>query len=318
MTRPAPAGTGRYGGPGGRRDRRRPAGTWPRRVGAGRPGAARLGAWCASELMSIRTTRWPHAAERGAEVVQFFLGDPQGWKGPVLPADGRRDPGVRRRRLHPRALRDQRGDGQQPHPHPQPQAARRAPRGRGRARRQGPDRARRARRQGRRPAGRVRQLAQGVRAHGVPESRCSSRTPRAAATRWPAGSTASPGCGTRSTASTWASASTPATRTRAARTCADVVERVKAITGRIDLIHCNDSRDAFGSGADRHANLGEGQIDPELIVAVCRAAGAPIVVETPGRRPGRGHRVPPRAAGLTRRAARPAVALAIHKSTACG
>src|SRR5690606_18459671 len=25
------------------------------------------------------------AAERGAEVVQFFLGDPQGWKGPVLP-----------------------------------------------------------------------------------------------------------------------------------------------------------------------------------------------------------------------------------------
>ncbi|GGM69334.1 deoxyribonuclease IV [Thermopolyspora flexuosa] len=63
---------------------------------------------------------------------------------------------------------------------------------------------------------------------------------------------------------------------------ADVVDRVKAITGRIDLIHCNDSRDAFGSGADRHANLGKGTIDPELIVAVCRAAGAPIVVETPG------------------------------------
>lgn len=63
---------------------------------------------------------------------------------------------------------------------------------------------------------------------------------------------------------------------------ADVVDRVKAITGRIDLIHCNDSRDAFGSGADRHANLGEGRIDPELILGVCRAAGAPIVVETPG------------------------------------
>ncbi|WP_199565599.1 deoxyribonuclease IV [Spongiactinospora rosea] len=61
-----------------------------------------------------------------------------------------------------------------------------------------------------------------------------------------------------------------------------VVERVKAITGRIDLIHCNDSRDAFGSGADRHANLGAGQIDPEALLAVCRAAGAPIVVETPG------------------------------------
>lgn len=61
-----------------------------------------------------------------------------------------------------------------------------------------------------------------------------------------------------------------------------VVERVKAITGRIDLVHCNDSRDAFGSGADRHANLGEGAIDPAVLVAVVAAAGAPVVVETPG------------------------------------
>ncbi|MGP4096081.1 deoxyribonuclease IV [Nonomuraea sp. KM90] len=61
----------------------------------------------------------------------------------------------------------------------------------------------------------------------------------------------------------------------------DVVDRVKAITGRIDLVHCNDSRDDFDSGADRHANLGQGKIDSELILAVCRAAGAPIVVETP-------------------------------------
>ena len=60
-----------------------------------------------------------------------------------------------------------------------------------------------------------------------------------------------------------------------------IVDRVKAITGRIDLVHANDSRDAFDSGADRHANFGSGQIDPELIVAVCRAAGAPVVVETP-------------------------------------
>jgi deoxyribonuclease-4 len=60
-----------------------------------------------------------------------------------------------------------------------------------------------------------------------------------------------------------------------------IVERVKAITGRIDLVHANDSRDAFDSGADRHANFGSGQIDPDLIVAVCAAAGAPVVVETP-------------------------------------
>ncbi|MEV7010190.1 deoxyribonuclease IV [Streptosporangium sp. NPDC051022] len=63
---------------------------------------------------------------------------------------------------------------------------------------------------------------------------------------------------------------------------ADAVERITAVTGRIDLIHCNDSRDAAGSGADRHANLGAGQIDTELILEVCRRANAPIVVETPG------------------------------------
>ncbi|HLT11630.1 MAG TPA: deoxyribonuclease IV [Micromonosporaceae bacterium] len=60
-----------------------------------------------------------------------------------------------------------------------------------------------------------------------------------------------------------------------------IVDRVKAITGRIDLIHANDSRDAFDSGADRHENIGRGQIDPDLIIAVIRAAGAPAVVETP-------------------------------------
>ena len=42
----------------------------------------------------------------------------------------------------------------------------------------------------------------------------------------------------------------------------DAVDRIKALTGRIDLVHCNDSRDAAGSGADRHANFGTGQIDP--------------------------------------------------------
>jgi len=62
----------------------------------------------------------------------------------------------------------------------------------------------------------------------------------------------------------------------------DVVERAKAITGRIDLVHCNDSRDSFGSGADRHANLGEGKIDGDLLAAVVQAAGAPVLVETPG------------------------------------
>ncbi len=61
-----------------------------------------------------------------------------------------------------------------------------------------------------------------------------------------------------------------------------IVERVRAITGRIDLVHANDSRDAFDSGADRHTNFGQGQIDPDELVGVVRDAGAPVVCETPG------------------------------------
>ena len=62
---------------------------------------------------------------------------------------------------------------------------------------------------------------------------------------------------------------------------AGIVDRVKAITGRIDLIHCNNSRDEFGSGRDRHAGLADGTIDPSLILGVVRAAGAPLICETP-------------------------------------
>jgi deoxyribonuclease IV len=61
-----------------------------------------------------------------------------------------------------------------------------------------------------------------------------------------------------------------------------IVEGVRKITGRIDLVHCNDSRDAFDSGADRHTNFGNGQIDPDLLAGVVRDAGAPVIIETPG------------------------------------
>jgi len=61
-----------------------------------------------------------------------------------------------------------------------------------------------------------------------------------------------------------------------------VVDRVKAATGRVDLVHCNDSRDEFDSGADRHANFGQGHIEGDDLVAVVSAAGAPVVCETPG------------------------------------
>ncbi|WP_420112093.1 deoxyribonuclease IV [Pseudactinotalea sp.] len=61
-----------------------------------------------------------------------------------------------------------------------------------------------------------------------------------------------------------------------------LVDRVKAATGRVDVVHVNDSRDAFDSGADRHANLGQGHIPADDLLAVIRDAVAPAVVETPG------------------------------------
>ena len=62
----------------------------------------------------------------------------------------------------------------------------------------------------------------------------------------------------------------------------DAVERALAIVGRIDLLHVNDSRDPAGTGADRHANLGKGEIGAETLEAMIRAAGPPAIVETPG------------------------------------
>jgi deoxyribonuclease-4 len=61
----------------------------------------------------------------------------------------------------------------------------------------------------------------------------------------------------------------------------DAVDRIKAITGRIDLVHATDSKDAFDSGRDRHDNFGNGSIEPEAIAAVIKAAGSPAVCETP-------------------------------------
>lgn len=60
-----------------------------------------------------------------------------------------------------------------------------------------------------------------------------------------------------------------------------VVDRIKAITGRIDLVHLNNSRDEFGSARDRHANLADGTIDADVLVAVAEAADAPVILETP-------------------------------------
>ncbi|WP_029434272.1 deoxyribonuclease IV [Blastococcus sp. URHD0036] len=63
---------------------------------------------------------------------------------------------------------------------------------------------------------------------------------------------------------------------------ATAVDDVRAITGRIDLVHLNNSRDPAGSSRDRHAPLVGGEIPTELLLDVARAADAPIVLETPG------------------------------------
>jgi deoxyribonuclease-4 len=62
----------------------------------------------------------------------------------------------------------------------------------------------------------------------------------------------------------------------------NAVERVRAIVGKIDLLHANDSRDPPGTGADRHANLGRGEMGAEVLSEMIKAAGPPVVVETPG------------------------------------
>ena len=62
---------------------------------------------------------------------------------------------------------------------------------------------------------------------------------------------------------------------------ADAVELLRDLTGRVDLVHCNDSRDPHDSRRDRHANLGTGMIPEDLIISVVREANAPVVVETP-------------------------------------
>ena len=66
-----------------------------------------------------------------------------------------------------------------------------------------------------------------------------------------------------------------------------VVADITAITGKINLVHGNNSRDDPDSGRDRHAPLLDGSIDPEAIVEVVRSAGCPVVLETPSDADGR-------------------------------
>ena len=62
----------------------------------------------------------------------------------------------------------------------------------------------------------------------------------------------------------------------------EVVPRIMAATGRIDLVQVNDSKDPVDSRRDRHENLGQGQIPPDEMARMINEAGAPVAVETPG------------------------------------
>ncbi len=62
----------------------------------------------------------------------------------------------------------------------------------------------------------------------------------------------------------------------------DDVARVRSITGRIDLVHANDSLGEANSGRDRHANFGAGTIGVERLLDTITAANPDAVIcETP-------------------------------------
>lgn len=64
-----------------------------------------------------------------------------------------------------------------------------------------------------------------------------------------------------------------------------IVDEIRRRIGRIDLVHANNSKDEFGSGRDRHENLADGRIAPDVLAAVVAGAGAPVICETPGGAP---------------------------------
>ncbi|MFT6564192.1 MAG: deoxyribonuclease-4 [Actinomycetes bacterium] len=61
----------------------------------------------------------------------------------------------------------------------------------------------------------------------------------------------------------------------------EAADAITAITGRIDLIHANDSQGAFDSGRDRHANFGDGMIATDALVETIARTQADVICETP-------------------------------------
>ena len=234
------------------------------------------------------------ASATGSEVVQFFLGDPQGWGAPTFPGG---DAGKLRAALseaglevvHPRAVRHQRGQREQPDPDTQPQTAEPAAAAAaavgakglivhgghvtgGIDEGEGYANWRKAIERIERPVPLLIENTAGgdhAMARGLPALRAL----------WDASGIVIAGRRDRRRPDRLLPGHLP--RFASGEDLAGIVDRVKAITGRIDLVHCNNSRDEFGSGRDRHAAIESGTIEPELLLDVVRAAGAPAVSETP-------------------------------------
>jgi deoxyribonuclease-4 len=60
---------------------------------------------------------------------------------------------------------------------------------------------------------------------------------------------------------------------------ADAVERVLTIVGTIDLLHANDAQGEPGSGRDRHAHPGQGNIGADVLRHMINVAGGPVIIE---------------------------------------
>jgi deoxyribonuclease IV len=165
------------------------------------------------------------AQAMGADIVQFFLGDPQGWKAPVLPGE-------------PAQLRDSfaaAGVGGYIH---SPYVINVAS-----------------------PNNRIR----------IPSRKILEQQLKAAASIGARGLIVHGGHVTADT--------DPAEGYDSWRKAVERIDRPLPML--IENTAGGDSRDEFGSGRDRHAPLESGQIDPALILDVVRAAGAPVICETP-------------------------------------
>ena len=236
-----------------------------------------------------RASPWPRHGRAKAQILQIFLGDPQGWKKPPdrsAETDPLTDAGIglyvhapylvnvattnNKIRIPSRKILDQHAEA----------AAALGARGlivHGGHMNDGDDP----------QVGFDNWRKVFERAH-VRRCRSSSRTPPAATTRWPAGWTGSPGSGTRSASSTPASASTPATRTPAARSCSTSSTGSRRSPAGSTWCTPTAPGTCSAPGADRHANLTDGHIDPERDRRGLRRRRGAVLVETPGLREGQG------------------------------